>query len=156
VDAGGSVVGIFIAPDASAPVESLRSVRAVEGRGLEGDRYFSRTGTYSDREGTGREVTLVEREAVDELLAGHGIAIRPEESRRNIVTEGVALGDLIDRPFRVGPVVLVGRRLCEPCEHLASLTHPGIVKAFVHRAGLRADIVQGGTITVGDPVVPSE
>jgi MOSC domain-containing protein YiiM len=156
VTSDGTVVGIFIAPRAAASVVPVDQVRAVEGRGLEGDRYFSRTGTYSAREGTGRAITLIEREAVDELLERHGIALRPQDARRNIVTEGVALGDLIDREFRIGPVVLRGMRLCEPCEHLASLTHAGIVKAFVHRAGLRADIVAGGVIKVGDRIAPSD
>jgi len=78
----------------------------------------------------------------------------PAASRRNITTRGVPLNHLVGRRFRVGDVVLEGRRLCEPCEHLQSLTKPGVLKALVHRGGLRADIVVGGTIRLSDPILP--
>ena len=150
--ASGRVVGIFVAPRPSSPVEGRSEVRAVEGRGLEGDRYLTGTGTWSATPGTGRQMTLIEREAVEELRSRDGIDLRPEELRRNIVTEGVALEELVGREARVGEVIIRGMRLCEPCAHIESLTHPGVVKGLIHRAGLRADIVAGGTIRVGDPI----
>ena len=151
----GSVEGVFIGPEASEPMVSVGRVQAVPGRGLEGDRYFLRRGTYSATPGTGREVTLIEAEAVEAWGHESGIVMEPGQARRNIVTRGVPLNHLVDREFTVGETVLVGRRLCEPCGHMASLSKRGAVKGLIHRAGLRADIVRGGSIGVGDAVRPA-
>jgi MOSC domain-containing protein YiiM len=150
----GSVVGIFIAPTAEAAVEPRDEVMAVAGRGLEGDRYFDGTGTYSQTPGTGRHVTLVESEALDAAATDYGVDLPPGASRRNIVTEGIALNHLVGKEFTVGAVRLKGTRLCEPCSHLAKLTGKPVVKALIHRAGLRADILEGGPIRLGDEIRP--
>ncbi len=157
----GSVVSIHLAKEASAPMESVPSVRAVPGRGLEGDRYFLGTGFYSAKPGAGgREVTLIEVEAVEALLHGAqnaegqrlGIKLSPVETRRNIATAGVPLNHLVDREFWVGPVLMVGTRLCEPCRHLDDLTQPGVMGGLVHRGGLRARVLKEGVVRVGDAV----
>jgi len=131
---------------------SIGEVRALAGKGLEGDRYCLGVGTYSDTPGTGRQVTLIELESIDALQRDHGVAIPPTAARRNIVTQGVALNHLIGQRFRVGPVTLLGVRLCEPCAHLESLSSPGVLRGLVHRGGLRADILSDGLIHVGDAV----
>ena len=69
-----------------------------------------------------------------------------------MLTTGVRLNDLLNKRFRVGEVEAVGVEWCEPCNHIQSITRPGVLKGMVHRAGLRADIVQPGTISVGDEV----
>ena len=148
----GRVAGIFIAPGEAEPVEPRDEVEAVGGRGLRGDRYFLRTGAWSDGPKPGREVTLIESEAVAAARQEFGLDLKPEESRRNIVTEGVRLNDLVGREFMVGDVRLTGVGLCEPCEYLQGLTGQPVVKALIHRAGLRADIIDGGWIRVGDPI----
>ena len=150
----GSVVSIQIAPEAAAPMMPLDQVEAVPGRGLRGDRYFERTGTYSEHPGSGRQVTLIEVEALEALARDASLDLDLAASRRNLTTRGVPLNHLVGRRFRLGEVVLQGTRLCEPCRHLESLTKDGVLKALVHRAGLRADILTGGTIRVGDPVRP--
>ena len=150
----GSVVSIQIAPAAAAPMVTLDHVEAVAGKVLAGDRYFHRAGTHSERPGSGRQVTLIEGEAVEAIAREAGIEIPPAASRRNLTTRGVPLSHLVGRRFRVGEVVLEGTRLCEPCAHLEGLTKPGVLKALVHRGGLRADIVGGGVIRVGDAVRP--
>ena len=126
-----------------------------EGAGLDGDRYAAGRGTYSRRPGTGRHVTLVEREAIEAAAGDYEVAVTTATSRRNLVTEGVALNHLVGREFRVGTVLLRGTRLCEPCAHLEALTGPGVRRALVHRGGLRADIVSGGAIAVGDAIAPT-
>jgi len=148
----GVVASIHVCPVAAGPMRSLGEVRAVPGRGLEGDRYYARDGTYSDRPGPDREVTMIESEAVDALAKDFGVTIRPGDARRNLVTRGVSLNDLVGREFRVGDVVLLGLRLCEPCTHLSGLVGQDVVPGLVHRGGLRARIVRGGIIRVGDPV----
>jgi MOSC domain-containing protein YiiM len=152
----GNVAGVFIGPAAAEPMQAVTVVRAVAGRGLEGDRYFERTGTYSDVPGTGREVTLIESEAVASAARDYGLELAPGDARRNIVTAGVPLNHLVGREFLVGEVRLRGMRLCEPCAHLARLTRRPVVKTLTHRGGLRAEIVQGGTIREGDSIRPAE
>ena len=146
------MAGLFIAPTAAAPMVEQQCVVAVAGRGLEGDRYFSAEGTWSATPGTGRHVTLIEEEAVEALAREHSITIQTGAARRNIITSGMPLNHLVGQDFAVGSVVLRGMRLCEPCSHLASLTKRGIVKGLVHRGGLRAEIVTGGEIWVGDVI----
>ena len=149
VDGVGSVVGILVAPEAEAPLGRVDSVAALPGRGLEGDRYAGGKGTFS-APGHGYELTLVEAEVLD------AIELSWEDARRNIVTTGISLNALVGHEFRIGPVTCVGRRLAEPCSHLERLARPGLLRPLVHRGGLRADILTGGTITVGDDVTVAD
>jgi MOSC domain-containing protein YiiM len=144
----GNVVSIFIAREAAIPMESREEVKAVAGRGLEGDRYFDGTGHWSKTPGVGREVTLIEIEAIEALESERNIAITPGATRRNVVTRGVPLNHLVGREFQLGAVRLRGTRLCEPCTYLESLTQQGVLSGLIHRGGLRAEIVTGGTIRV--------
>ncbi len=150
---GARVISIHIAPAAKSPMQSVDSARGISGKGLEGDRYSTHHGTFSDTPGEGRHVTLIESEAVDALNAKLGSAFSPGEMRRNIVTRGIALNHLVGRDFRVGETLLRGVRLCEPCEHLQSLTRDGVLKQMIHRGGLRADILADGVIRAGDTVL---
>ena len=105
-----------------------------------------------DRAGIGdRRHACVEAAASD-----YGLRLTPGNARRNVVTTGVSLNHLVGREFTVGEARLRGMRLCEPCEHLAELTGQPVVKALIHRGGLRAEIVSGGVIRVGDPILPAE
>jgi len=148
----GSVISIHVAPAAGEPTAAVNAVRAMPGKGLEGDRYFNAVGTYSSRTGPGREVTLIEIEALEALKRDDSIELDLGASRRNIVTRGVPLNHLVGREFRVGEVRLRGIKLCEPCSHLEGLTQPGVLPALVHRGGLRAQILTEGIIRVGDVI----
>jgi MOSC domain-containing protein YiiM len=158
----GAVFSIHIAPQAAMPMLSVAEVRAIPGRGLEGDRYFLGTGFLSSKPSPdGRDITLIEIEAVKALLSGVnakgewlGIKISASDTRRNIVTCGVPLSHLVDHEFWVGEVLLRGTRLSEPCKHLEELTQPGVMSGLVHRAGLRARILSEGVIRVGDVIRP--
>ncbi len=150
----GTVVSLHITPTAEGAMISVPAIRAVAGRGLEGDRYFAQVGTYSKKPNPDREVTLIESEAIDALQRDYNIEVEPGISRRNIVTQGVALNHLIGREFQVGEVVLRGLGLCEPCGHLEELAGRPIRKGLVHRGGLRAQILTGGIIRAGDPIQP--
>lgn len=153
--AAGVVEAIHIAPDAATTVESRDAVGAVANRGLRGDRYYQEAGTFTGVEGGGRHLTLIETEAVAAIEREAGIELEPGEHRRNITTSGIALNHLVDLEFAVGDVRCTGVRLCEPCSHLQSLTgEDEIISALLHRGGLRADIVEGGTISVGDRIRP--
>ena len=151
----GEVVGIYIAPGAAQRMQEVAEVRAVTGKGLEGDRYFRQVGTYSDKPGPHREVTLIALEALEAVTRETGIALAPGKSRRNIITRGVPLNDLVGQTFRLGDVRVRGVRLCPPCQHLEDLTDlPGVMKALVDRGGLRVQVLTDGPIRVGDPIRP--
>jgi len=159
----GTVLSIHVAAEASASMQSITEVRAFPGRGLEGDRYFAGTGFYSKKSSYGgREVTLIEVEAVEALFGGvlnaegegFGIKLAAAGTRRNIATSSVPLNHLVDREFWVGPVLMRGTRLCEPCKHLEDLTQPGVLSGLIHRGGLRALILNEGVIRVRDVVRP--
>jgi MOSC domain-containing protein YiiM len=154
----GSVGGIFIAPKPAEEAQAVESAEAVVGRGLRGDRYYEQAGTFSDKGGTGREVTLIAAEDIAAFIREEEMQLSAQQSRRNILTYGVPLNALIDKPFWVGEVLLIGRRFAEPCDHLAKITGigPKLLRGLHHRGGLRADIIQGGIIRVGDVVRPSD
>jgi MOSC domain-containing protein YiiM len=149
---GCTVVAIHVSPGKGKPMASVDTVQAVAGRGLEEDRYYVRAGTFSGKVKPGRQVTLVESESVEALERDHGIPLDQGATRRNVTTRGVALNHLVNRTFRVGEATLRGVDLCEPCGYLEGLTRPGVRKGLIHRGGLNAEIVGGGTITVGDAI----
>lgn len=135
-------------------METITQAFVVAGKGLAGDRYYEGSGTYSTLPGSGREVTLIESEALEALNRDYGVDIDGAQARRNIVTRAVALNHLVGREFIVGEARLYGTRLCDPCAHLESLSVRGALRGLVHRGGLRAEVVSGGMIRVGDPVTP--
>jgi MOSC domain len=147
----GTVELIALAAEAEGPMRSVSTAEAVEGRGLLGDRYERKAGTFSKPGGRGYDLTLVEAEALEELSA-KGVELAPIEARRNLVVRGIALDDLIGRRFRIGEVECYGQRRCEPCSHLERLTQPGVLRGLVHRGGLRADVLSSGRIRTGDSV----
>jgi len=146
----GRVAGIYITAEAGARPQRMEKVRTTAGRGIEGDRYESGTGTWSQHPGGGRHLTFIAQEDLDAVARESGIRLAPEESRRNVLTTGAPLGELVGKRFWVGTTLCVGIRLCEPCSYLESKTKAGVINAFVHRAGLRAEILESGTIAVGD------
>ena len=148
----GTVISIHIARAAAAPMQSVARVQAKAGQGLEGDRYWCRSGTFSNQPGTGREITLIEIEAIEALKRDYQIELEAGQTRRNLVTRGVPLNHLVNREFKVGAVILRGTRLCEPCAHMEKLTRKGAMGGLVHRGGLRADVIAGGTIGVNDDI----
>ena len=151
----GRVEAIFVAAGGGGqPMRPLAAAVAVAGRGLEGDRYHDRTGYYSERPspGGGRELTLIEAEVLESLATEHGITLAPVECRRNLVTRGIRLLELIGHRFRVGELLCEGVRICEPCVYLEQLTGKPVNEPLVHRGGLRANILEGGRIRLGDVI----
>ncbi|WP_435335250.1 MOSC domain-containing protein [Haloarchaeobius sp. TZWWS8] len=155
----GTVEAVYIAGEAGDPVQAVEAAEAVARRGLRGDRYFVGDGTFAswddeDERPAGYDLTLIETEAVAAIEREADIALEPGEHRRNVETRDVALNHLVGKRFRVGEVVCRGDRLCEPCDYLQRKTEDGVLDALLHRGGLRADIVEGGTIRPGDVVEP--
>lgn len=136
-------------------MQSVTHVLAVPGRGIEGDRYSDERGTWSRHPGTGRQVTLIESEVLEALARDYGVELAAAVLRRNIVTAGAALNHFVGREFRAGEARLRGMRPCDPCAYLERLSAPGILRALAQRGGLRADVLSGGIIRVGDLVAVS-
>ena len=147
----GKVISINIAPSAEAPMQSVDEARAVPGKGLEGDRYFVRQGTFYKPQ-PDRELTLIEAEAIEAMKHELNVDYGLSDSRRNIVTRNVPLNHLVGKEFMIGEVKVRGLRLCEPCSHLQKLSHEKVLPGLVHRGGLRAQILTEGTIRIGETI----
>lgn len=151
----GTVEAVYITSSAGKPMRSLSEAEAIAGHGLAGDRYSKGAGYYSKRpfpDGS-REITLFEAEELEKLERETGIRLDPSESRRNVLTRSICVNDLIGKRFKVGEVLCEGIRICEPCTYLEKLTGKRVMRPLVHRGGLRARIVSGGTVKVGDGIL---
>lgn len=153
----GTVEAIYLASSAGKPMQPLAEAEAIAGQGLAGDRYSSGTGYYSGRPQPdgGRQITFIEIEELERLQEGTGILLDPAETRRNVLTRAIPVNDLIGERFRVGEVLCEGIRICEPCTYLEKLTGKRVMRPLVHRGGLRARIISGGTFKVGDEILNS-
>ena len=150
----GSVLAIYIASEGKAAMEALAVAKLEEGRGIVGDRYYAQLGTFSMKTCIlpDQEVTLIESEEIDDFNRSNGLSLDYGAARRNIVTKDVRLNELVGRQFRVGPVLLEGIRLCEPCAHLARVVSKKVLPGLVHRGGLRAKILSAGNVAPADAV----
>src|SRR5262245_26584869 len=147
------VAQILTAESPSSEMIPRSQVRAVPGRGLEGDRYFTSTGTFSPNPAKpDYEITFIEREKIEAFAQQSNLPFTSTHARRNIVTEGISLNELAGKEFYVGTVRIRGIRLCEPCSHLAKISFPETLKGLVHKGGLRAQILTEGLIRVGDAI----
>jgi len=147
----GVVAAIHIGRKRLEAMVSVAEVNAVAGSGLEGDRYAREKGTFSKKL-PNNQVTLIEQEALEAADRDYKLELSAAESRRNILTIGIALNHLVGKEFRVGEARLRGLKLCEPCSHLKKLTNKEVIRALKHRGGLRAEILEGGQIRVGDVI----
>ena len=147
----GSIVSIYITPNPSGSMVSVAQVRAFADRGLEGDRFFRESWIAANR--PDKAVSLIEEEVLTLAAEELGVTDFADRTRRNIVTRGVALIDLLHREFTIGGVRMRGIRLFEPCAHLEKISNlPGIFKALQHRSGLKAAILSDDLLRVGDPI----
>ncbi len=150
----GRVLGIYTAPAEGAPMVAHASIEALAGQGLAGDRYAIAAGSYSGKrlDDAQRAITLFARETLDAVAAEHDIVLTPEQTRRNLLVEGLALNDLVGVTFTVGGVEMRGIDLAHPCAYLQELTQPGVLRALTDRGGVRAEILTSGPITLGAPI----
>jgi MOSC domain-containing protein YiiM len=151
----GVVAAIFVSREAKQPMSSLAEVRAYAGKGLEGDRYASGAGTFSNGH-PNNQLTLVEEEALAAAQRDYGMSVSGAETRRNLLTCGISLNHLVGREFRIGDVRVRGLKLCEPCGYLEKVTGKEVVKTLRHRCGLRAEILNDGNIKIGDLIIEQE
>lgn len=145
------VVEILITAKGGAAMVPVDQVIATPGQGLEGDRYYTGEGTFSPKPQKPKyELTLIQQEHVEEFAKSSGLPFTTRDSRRNIVTRGIDLNTLVGKEFQIGNVTVRGLELCEPCNYLAKKTFREVLPGLVHKGGLRAQILTGGEIKVGD------
>jgi len=145
----GVVEAIHIHPDRSDPMVRIDEAVLEAGVGIVGDRYAG-LGI------SGSEITFIGAEGIEAMVVETGIPLEPRETRRNLLTRGVDLNALVDRRFQVGETICLGIKPCTPCNHLESLTRPGVRSGLSTRGGLRADILVGGIVRPGDQIVELE
>ncbi|MGI9355173.1 MAG: MOSC domain-containing protein [Rhizobiaceae bacterium] len=150
----GTLLHIHTAARSGRPMLSLESALAVVEQGIAGDRYAAGLGRYSRSPGL-REITLFEVETIQALREELKVDLQPHEHRRNLTTEGIALDDLVGTTFSVGEVVLEGLGPCRPCRYLNMMSKKQIFTKLADRAGLFCRVVSGGTLHVGDRIVPT-
>jgi hypothetical protein len=143
----GTLESIWIAPAAGVAARSLEVARAIAGHGLDGDRHVLGTGTFASGQ-PGSALTLIAAEVCDSFAPPLG----PDDHRRNLVVRGIDLDRLIGRDFWIGAVRCRGKRACEPCTVIQRYAGRPILRPLVHRGGIRADILDGGELRVGDRV----
>lgn len=151
----GQLIDIFITEKNSEPMRSVMSAHAVADRGIALDRYFLGDGTFSKSSKKSRDITLIEIESVWALARDYQIKVEPRLLRRNLLTQGIALNHFVARRLVIGEVVLEGVELCEPCGYLSNMLELPLKKALKHRGGLRARIIQGGALEVGQIIKSS-
>ena len=147
----GCVVALFIVDRRSAPMKQVEQLNALAGRGIEGDRYFLGTGTYSKMPEPGRQVTLIKSEVLESLRDEFDITVNPGESCRNVLTRGVEINELIGAEFFLGPVRLRAHRITQPCLYLEKLLdQPGLYRRLWDNGGISCEILSDGIIKPGD------
>lgn len=148
---GGKIEEILICENAGEKLLQKESASLVRGKGIDGDRYFHKKGTFSEalKDKGDFEVTLIEIEEINTFNTISGLGYSSSEFRRNLITSGIKLNELVGKEFTVGNVTLYGVRLCEPCAHLAKLLGQSVMEHMVHKAGLRAIVKGSGNIRVG-------
>lgn len=148
----GRVLEVWTAPAAAAPMVRRSEVPALPGVGLAGDRYALGGGTWSAYPQLEKQLTLIDADEVAAVAREVGADLSPGDTRRNVVTGGIVLPQLVGRYFAVGEVLLFGSKRCPPCRHLEQLTGHKLVKALAARGGINAAVFTGGVIAEGDPV----
>jgi MOSC domain-containing protein YiiM len=149
----GHITAIFVAPSKHAEQLAIEAVQLKRGKGIVGDRFFGQSPKNS-----GRNLTLIEIEAIEEFNEIYGLTINLSATRRNFLTRGLRLNDLLGKTFRVGNVLCKGVELCEPCRLLARqlphelISQKDIIKVFTHKGGLRAEVLSDGVVRLGDSV----
>ena len=128
-------------------IQEVDSIEVIANQGIVGDRHFKK---FNDPY---NQISLIESEGIDNYNIKFGLNISYIDFRRNIITKGTKLNDLVGKKFKVGTVELEGIDLCRPCRHLSEiLNQNNIIKEFLRKGGLRCQILSSSNISVGDKI----
>lgn len=150
------VLAINISPEKGAPMQSIDAAEITES-GIAGDRYEAGKGAWSKVRNVVRHISLIESEAIGKANQEFDIDTMFSDTRRNVLTIGIPLNDLVGKQFSIGGVVVEGVELCEPCGRPGILSKRDGLKlkfeeAFKGRGGLRVKVIKTGTIRAGDEI----
>ncbi len=145
----GRIKAIFISKSRNGILEFPEAVTVVAGKGIENDRYFE----DANRKSRDCEITFIESETIEAYNACHAVKIDPWQPRRNILTQGIALNDLVGKRFSINGCVFEGVEICEPCELLRERTRKDAIKWFQGKGGLRASVLTGGRVELGNKLI---
>lgn len=153
----GCVAHLHITPRAFLPMRAMEEIELVPGIGILGDRYAldAETGFHSHKKEPGRDVTLLEEEALEDIRRDYGVVLLPEEHRRNVTTRGVPLNHLVGKRFWLGAALLECTRLSKPCAHIEEVTGKKVFDPMVHRSGINCRVIEGGKVRLGDIIRPA-
>ena len=141
------VLKLGIVKDSNKIIEEVTSIEVIANKGVVGDRHYDE---YNDPY---NQLTLIESENIDYYNTKYGLDISYKDFRRNIVTKGIQLNELIGKKLKIGDVEVEGIDLCRPCRHLTeTLNQPNILKEFLRRGGLRCQILSSSKINVNDEI----
>ncbi|PPR46379.1 MAG: hypothetical protein CFH19_01274 [Alphaproteobacteria bacterium MarineAlpha5_Bin9] len=144
----GIVFKICITKKSGNKMEDLKSIDLIENKGIVKDRYFSEASQKDT------QITLIEKEEIDYFNKISNSSIDYIDFRRNIITYGIALNNLIGYKIKIGEVIILVHRLCDPCKYLQdSLNQNNLVKNLIKRGGIRGEIINSGIITVGNKII---
>jgi MOSC domain-containing protein YiiM len=149
----GLITTIFVAPAKHAEQIPVDAVQLKAGKGIVGDRFFG----FRQKQ-TGRNLSLIEWEAIEEFNQTYQLNLPMNATRRNLITQGIRLNDLVGKTFKIGQVECRGIELCEPCKVMArhfpatSLSQSDIIRAFAHKGGIRANVLTDGVVRLGDEI----
>ena len=149
----GKIIAIFVAPTQHADQLEVEAVQLKTGKGIVGDRFFGLRKTQP-----GRNLTLIGSEVIEEFNQAYRLSIRVSSPRRNLVTQGISLNQLIGKTFKIGEVLCRGIELCEPCKVMARqfpagiLPQAEIIRAFAHKGGIRVEVLTDGVVRTGDKI----
>ncbi|MCZ6767983.1 MAG: MOSC domain-containing protein [Acidobacteria bacterium] len=146
----GKVERIYVAPQGGVEMQKVSQVEALDGCGLEGDRYCSRTGYWTDVDEC--QVTLIAAEDLEDIQRITGVRVDNGEHRRNLITRGIELESLSGKRFQVGQAILEFDRPRPPCSYIQSITQPGMTRALAGHSGICARVVQSGLIQEEDSI----
>ena len=139
------VIEIAISENSHGIMKNVDTVETVAGKGLINDRHFKENNNKKS------QITLIEIENISHYNKISGTSILPKDFRRNIITEGIRLNDLVGKEFFIGKVKLRAHDLCRPCRYLEkTLNQKDLVKEFLFKGGLRCEILSDGKISIGD------
>ena len=142
------VIKLGISNSNNKKIKEVESIEVLTNKGVVGDRHFS---DYND---PFCQLTLIESENIDFYNLKYGLNIPYVEFRRNIVTEGIRLNELIGKKLRIGNVEVEAVDLCRPCRHLTEiLCQDNILKEFLRKGGLRCQILTSSIIKIGDEII---
>jgi MOSC domain-containing protein YiiM len=141
------VFKIAISQNSKGKMESVESIKVILGKGIVNDRKFK------DNNDKKKQITLIEIENIEYYNHISGTSIPPIEFRRNIITQGIRLNELVGKEITIGEIKIKAHDLCRPCKYLQdTFKQKNVIKELLFKGGLRCELLNNGKISVGDQV----